>query len=76
LGNSGMPHSDIRVGPVVASTIYLFDPSMPGQGSGKDELSLTQLPDAPPRFNRDAQETAPTSTSRFELSELTRRLIP
>ena len=30
LGNSGMSHSDIRVGPVLASTIYLFDPSVPG----------------------------------------------
>ena len=50
LGNSGMSHSDIRVGPVLASTIYLFDPSVPGPKSGKEEFTLTQLRGAPPRF--------------------------
>ena len=42
LGNSRMPHSDIRVGPVLASTIYLST-SVPGPKSGKEELTLTQL---------------------------------
>ncbi|MGA9135265.1 MAG: hypothetical protein WB384_24925, partial [Candidatus Sulfotelmatobacter sp.] len=75
LGNSGMPHSDIRVGPVLASTIYLFDPSVPGPKSGKEEFTLTQLRSALPRFDNDAQETASESTSRFGFSNLTRRLI-
>jgi hypothetical protein len=75
LGNSGMPHSEIRVGPVLASTIYLFDPSVPGPKSGKEEFTLTQLRGAPPRFKNDAQEPASTNTSRFGLSDLTRRLI-
>ena len=75
LGNSGMPHSDIRVGPVLASTIYLFDPSVPGLKSGKEELTLTQLRGAPSRFDNDDQEPASTNASRFRLSDLTRRLI-
>jgi hypothetical protein len=65
LENSGMPHSEIRVGPVLASTIYLFDPSVPGPNTGKEEFTLTQLQGAPPRFENDAQETASTNTSRF-----------
>ena len=64
LGNSGMPHSDVRVGPVLASTIYLFDPSVPGPRSGKEEFTLTQLRGAPPRFDSDGQEPASTNTSR------------
>jgi dolichyl-phosphate-mannose-protein mannosyltransferase len=75
LGNSGMPHSDIRVGPVVGSTIYLFDPSVPGSKSGKEEFTLTRLRATPPRFEHDAEETASTNTSRFEFSDLTRRLL-
>ena len=75
LGNSGMPHSEIRVGPVSASTIYLFDPSVLGPKSGKEEFTLTQLRGALPRFENDAQETASTNASRFEFSDLTRRLL-
>jgi hypothetical protein len=75
LGNSGMPHSEIRVGPVSASTIYLFDPSVLGPKSGKEEFTLTQLRGAPPRLENDAQETASTNTSRFGFSDLTRRLL-
>jgi hypothetical protein len=75
LGNSAMPHSDIRVGPVLASTIYLFDPSVPGPKSGQEEFTLTQLRVAPPRFENDAQEPASTMTSRFGFLDLTRRLI-
>ena len=75
LGNSEMPHSEIRVGPVLASTIYLFDPSVPGPKNGKEEFTLTQLRGAPPRFENDAQETASTNTSRFGFSDLTRRLL-
>jgi hypothetical protein len=75
LGNSGMLHSEIRVGPVLASTIYLFDPSVLGPKSGKEEFTLTQLRDARPRFENDAQETASTNTSRLGFSDLTRRLL-
>ena len=76
LANSAMPHSEVRVGPVLASTIYLFDPSVPGPKNGQEEFTLTQLRSAPSRFENDAQETASTSTSRFEFLDLTRRHIP
>ena len=75
LGNSEMPHSDIRVGPVLASTIYLFDPSVARQKSSKEEFTLTQLRNAPPRFENDAHEAASTNTSRLVFSEITRRLL-
>jgi hypothetical protein len=75
LGNSAMPHSEIRVGPALASTIYLFDPSAPGSKSGKDELTLTQFRDAPPQFENDARETVSRNTSSFGFSNLTRRLV-
>ena len=74
LRNSGMPHSEVRVGPVLASTIYLFDPSLQRPKSGKEEFTLTQLRGAPPRFGNVAQETASTKTSRFGFSDLSRRL--
>jgi Dolichyl-phosphate-mannose-protein mannosyltransferase len=75
LGHSGMPHSEIRVGPVSASTIYLFDPSVPGPKKGKEEVTLSQLRGTLPRFENDAQETASTKTSRFGFSDPSRRLI-
>ena len=75
LRDSEMPHSDIRVGPVLASTIYLFDPSVARQKSRKEEFTLTQLRTAPPRFENDAHETASTNTNMFGLSEITRRLL-
>jgi hypothetical protein len=74
LGNSRMPHTEIRVGPILASTIYLFDPSLPGLKSGKEEFTLTQLQGTPPQFDNDDQKPASTNTSRFRLSDLTRRL--
>jgi hypothetical protein len=74
LRNSGMPHSDIRVGPVLASTIYLFDPLVPGPNGATEELTVSQLRSAATQFQNDAQETASTNTSRFGLSDLTRRL--
>ncbi len=73
LGNSPMPHSDIRVGPVLASTIYFFDRSVPGPKNEKEESTVTELRGAPPRFQSDAQETASTNTSRLGFSDLTRR---
>jgi hypothetical protein len=75
LGSSGMPHSEIRVGPVLASTIYLFDPSVPEPKNGKEEFTLTQLRGASQRFENDAQETASTKTRRFGFSDLTRRFL-
>jgi len=75
LGSSGMPHSDIRVGPVLASTIYLFDAPVPRPSGVKEEVPLAQLRGAPSRFDKDAQETASAKTSSFGFADLTRRLI-
>ncbi len=75
LGNSAMPHSEVRVGPVLASTIYLFDPSVPEPKSGTEEFTISQLRGAPPRFGTDSHETASRNTSRFAFSVLTRRLL-
>ena len=75
LKNSGMSHSDVRVGPVFASTIYLFNPSVPQPQNGQELSTLSQLRGAPPRFESDVQETAPTSTSRIGFSDLSRRLL-
>jgi hypothetical protein len=42
LGKSGMSRREVRVGPVLASTIYLFDSSIP-QTTGQEQWTLTQL---------------------------------
>ena len=75
LKRSGMSHSDVRVGPVFASTIYLFDPSVPQPQNEQEHSTLSQLRGAPRRFENDAQETAPISITRFGFSDLTRRLL-
>jgi hypothetical protein len=46
LEKSGMSRREIRVGPVLASTIYLFDSSMP-QTTGHEKWTLTQLRGSP-----------------------------
>jgi hypothetical protein len=46
LENSGMSRREIRVGPVLASTIYLFD-SSPPQTTGEKRWTLTQLRESP-----------------------------
>ena len=75
LKNTGMSHSDVRVGPVFASTIYLFDASVPGPKNGKEEFTLTQLQGELPRFDHDDQQHLSTNTSWFAFSAVTRRLI-
>ena len=42
LRKSGMPRREVRVGPVLASTIYLFDSSEP-QRTDQEQWALTQL---------------------------------
>jgi hypothetical protein len=46
LGRSGMSRREVRVGPVLASTIYLFDSSKP-QTTGQEQWTLTQLRKSP-----------------------------
>lgn len=73
LTTSRASRSEVRVGPVDASTIYLFDPSIPQPRNGKDEFAMSQLPDA--QSSRNDNEQTATNAGRFGFSNLTRRLI-
>jgi hypothetical protein len=73
LKGSGMSHRDVRVGPVLASTIYLFDPSVAQSKDVPEHFTLTQLRGAPPRFDPEAQETGATTTSSGGIPHLSRR---
>ena len=46
LRKSGMPRREVRVGPVLASTIYFFDSSKP-QTTGREQWALTQQRKSP-----------------------------
>ena len=46
LEHSGMSRREVRVGPVLASTMYLFDSSTP-QTTGQEQRTLTQLRESP-----------------------------
>lgn len=71
LKGSSMSHRDVRVGPVLASTIYLFDPTVPETKDAQEHLSLLQ--DAPRPFDTGSQESDATKTSRGNFPELSRR---
>lgn len=71
LKSSGMTHSDVRVGPVFASTIYLFDPSAVEAKNSQEILTLTQARGASPQF--DAHEIATTNTSSAVFALFSRR---
>jgi len=73
LKSSGMSHSDVRVGPVFASTIYLFDPSVPEPRNAQENSTLTQLRGAPPRFDNDAQEPGAANASSDAFPQFSRR---
>jgi len=73
LGNSGMLHSEVRVGPVLASTIYRFDHSAQAARSLEEDLTLTQLHGAPLRFGTDTKELDSTNQSSGAMSPLSRR---
>jgi len=75
LKSSGMSRSDVRVGPVFASSIYLFDPSVAQPQNAQQHSTLSQLRGAPRRFESDVQEAAPMNIKRFGFSDLTRRLL-
>ena len=75
LGSSGMSHSEVHVGPVIASTIYLFDSSAQGARSREGDSTIAQLHGSPPRFDTHPQESASTNTTSFRLPHLTRRRI-
>ena len=55
LGTSGMSRREVRVGPVLASTIYLFDPSTP-QPTAREQWKLTQLREFPSELETNTQK--------------------
>jgi hypothetical protein len=74
LGSSSMLHSEVRVGPVSASTIYLFDSSPLRAGSGEGAPLLTQFHASLSPIEVHAQEAASASNTSYGLPQFTRRL--
>ncbi len=64
LGNSGMSHREIRVGPVLASTIYVFDASTPQPGNVQEQWTLTQLRVAAPKLEENTPKAESANKSR------------
>lgn len=56
LGSSGMSHREVRVGPVLASTIYVFDASTPKPGNVQEQWTLAQLRDAAPKLEANTKK--------------------
>ena len=56
LGNSGMSHREVRVGPVLASTIYVFDASTPKPGNVQEQWTLAQLRDSAPKLEANTKK--------------------
>ena len=54
LGTSGMSRRDVRVGPVLASTIYVFDSSAPGRV--QQQWALAQLRKTPSEVEAEAHK--------------------
>jgi len=73
LASSDMSHRVVRVGPVLASTIYLFGPSGQETTSGREDLALTQLRGGPPPFDTDVREPDWTYKSDRAFPQVARR---
>ena len=71
LSHSGMSHTAVRVGPVFASTIYLFDPSVPEPRGSQENLTLSHVRELPAKFDSSAQNLAAMISGPF--SRLSRR---
>ena len=73
LGSSRMSRKEIRVGPVLASTIYRFDASSEAARLLEEDSTLSQLHEVPFSFNGEAQGINSMNTSRGVTSQLSRR---
>jgi hypothetical protein len=62
LQNSGMSRREVRVGPVLASTIYLFDSSKP-QTTGQEQWTLTHIRTSPSELETKTHGPDLTDTS-------------
>ena len=73
LTGSGMSHSEVRVGPISASTIYRFDASVAEGRSMQEKFTLTRLRTVPPRFETDTQQADATRMSGGDFAQPSRR---
>lgn len=73
LSHSGMSHSAVRVGPVFASTIYLFDPSVPEPRGTQEDLKFSQVRGVPPPFDSGVQKADLAAMISGPFSRLSRR---
>jgi hypothetical protein len=62
LGKSGMSRREVRVGPALASTIYLFDSSMPPT-TGEQQWARAQLRNSSPELETRSHEPNLADTS-------------
>ena len=56
LGDSGMSHREVRVGPVLASTIYAFDASTPKPERVQEQWALAQLQYSLPKLEENTRK--------------------
>ena len=75
LVTSDMLRSEVRVGPVLASTIYIFDLSARGARSLGEDSIQAQLSVRPGRFDTNRPGSVPTHTTSVALSDLRRGTI-
>ncbi len=73
LSHSAMSHTAVRVGPVFASTIYLFDPSVPQQRDTEEDLTLSHVGGVPTQFDSGTQKGNLAAMISGPLSRLSRR---
>ena len=73
LSHSGMSHSAVRVGPVFASTIYFFDPSVPEPRGTQEDLKFSQVRGVPPPFDSGVQKAGLAAMISGPFSRLSRR---
>ena len=73
LEGSGMSHDDVRVGPVLASTIYRFQASAQVKRRLDEGSTLTQLNESHPQLEAHVRESASADPRSAALSDLTRR---
>ena len=74
LENSGMLHTDVRVGPVRGSAIYLFDQSAASALRLPNDSTIAHVNASPLRWDMHAQEYGSTRPTRFGLSAPARRI--
>jgi hypothetical protein len=74
LGDSGMLRTTVHVGPVHASTIYLYDASADGSTGFEERSALVLLYERPQRFRTVAEGASSASASWLRFSDSARRL--